>query len=199
MSLRLFLFFLVLSLAFKTTAVTPQSPDWIIYQGKKYPLLCNPLESFFEDNNTRPRFMLSPGQFYSGNQRGYQATWEIQDNRLYLTNIDGWICGLEDPKKCVRVKLDQLFGDNYQNDRVFADWYDGELRLANGKVKRAVWAGYASVFEHELFITIKQGAVVSTRNEDNSNRNFELEEQHEYDELKKKEPLGKPSPSPLDK
>jgi hypothetical protein len=185
--MRTLLLVILLTLAASETLATPQAPDWIIYKGSKYPLLCNPLESLYE-NQARPKFMTGPGERSSGNQRGYQATWKLDDNRLFLISIAAWICEPESSKNCRPVELEKLFGNKYQHGKVFADWYSGELRLANGEVKRFLYSDYATIFEHEIFIAIKLGQFISVRDVDNSKRNFELEEQQEYERRKRTNP-----------
>lgn len=182
---------------------TPQAPDQIIYKGRYYPLMTNPLESFYE-GKTRPRFFFAPGYRSSGNFRGYIATWEILENRLFLVAIDTWICESDIAESCQRVDLRDLFGKKYRDGRVEANWYSGDLRLANGRILRDPWTGYAAIFEHEIMLTVKSGRMVGEKHVDYSKRElpsvYELMEQElqklERKDKQKSESPKKPSKTP---
>ncbi len=47
--------------------------------------------------------------------------------------------------------------------RVFANWFTGDLRLPEGEMLEYSHAGYASVFEREVVIEVREGCVVSER------------------------------------
>ena len=65
---------------------TAQIPDRLIYNNDTIRLYSNPLESFYNEDNPRPmHFGVSGGS--TACWRGYQATWEIKDNKLYLIEI----------------------------------------------------------------------------------------------------------------
>jgi hypothetical protein len=67
---------------------TAQIPDKIIYRGDTLSLFGCPLEYL---RNTLPvnsdNLFGSSGCFYTACYRGYVATWEVIDNRLYLNSI----------------------------------------------------------------------------------------------------------------
>jgi len=74
--------------------------------------------------------------------RNYIATWEIKDNRLYLRDIEG-VYKLTSTKP------------------ILASWFTGNIKLNQGKLLHYVHAGFGSIYEQELHIEIKNGAVVS--------------------------------------
>jgi hypothetical protein len=49
--------------------------------------------------------------------------WEIQDDRLFLRGLDGWT----DLKKDVKLDMKTIFPERFEDGRVKADWFDGEL------------------------------------------------------------------------
>lgn len=67
---------------------TAQIPDKLIYQGDTIRLYSNPLESLYNNDNPRPEnFFKLEGCWNTACWRGYQATWEIKENKLYLIEI----------------------------------------------------------------------------------------------------------------
>ncbi len=64
---------------------TGQQGDLILIGGKEFPLLANPLEDYYtgERENERPSFPA----LGTSNWRGYVATWEVLDGRLYLAKV----------------------------------------------------------------------------------------------------------------
>ena len=77
--------------------------------------------------------------------------------------------------KDIRAKVDnQTVGLDYlfpgHSGRVEAKWFSGSLRVPIGAVQRYIHQGYASVYEEELFITIKGGKVVNKELIDNRSK-----------------------------
>jgi len=67
---------------------TAQIPDRLIYNNDTIRLYSNPLESFYNKDNPRPEsFFELDGCWSTACWRGYQATWEIKENKLYLVEI----------------------------------------------------------------------------------------------------------------
>jgi len=111
---------ILMSLAMSCVAsATKQVPDILRYKGLDYHIGVNPLE--FCDAIKGIKF-LPDG---SGNSRGYQATWEIRNHRLYLIAIDGLIVKPDGSKK--RANLAEIFRDQLQKGRVYADWFTGTI------------------------------------------------------------------------
>lgn len=73
---------------------TAQIPDILWFNGTKYSLYSNPLESYFNKDNPRPQQIIENGCWSTACWRGYQAKWKIIDNQLYLTEI-GSCCNWE--------------------------------------------------------------------------------------------------------
>jgi hypothetical protein len=86
----------------------------------------------------------------TGCWRGYVATWEIEDARLYLKAIDGPMAGVPPEWRMTTT------------ERVPATWFTGLLRAPVGRLKR-IPTGY----EEELHFKIFEGRVLSRRLIDN--------------------------------
>lgn len=147
---------------------TPQAPDKLIYKGKTYHLFANPLESFYQDKESRPKFRIEPNVWSSNNWRGYVATWEAKEGHLYLIRIDSWICEDSLPDNCKRADLKEMFGERYRDGRVKADWFSGELRMPEGEVLRYVHMGYVSLYERDFILTVEVGKITGERMVDNT-------------------------------
>jgi hypothetical protein len=101
-------FGLLLLSAFAVFA-TGQQADRIVYQKSERMLFSNPLEDYYKaDPGKRPHFMIAPLINSTGNWRGYIATWEIEECRLYLKKVDAWLCK-ETKESCKLVELADLF------------------------------------------------------------------------------------------
>lgn len=141
--------------------MTAQAREILIYKGKKYSMATEPLEPYIEENNIK----FNPNAVCSGCWRGYIGTWSIENNRLYLIDID-----TDDDVK--KIGLDYLFPGQ---TNVFAEWFTGELHIPYGRLMKYVHQGYASLYEKELFLNVQNGIVISEREIDNT---------HYYDDLK---------------
>lgn len=130
--------------------MTAQFGERLFYDGKCCSMCDTPLGLYFHLSGSRPNFYSESTACW----RGYVGTWEIIDNRLYLTDIDAT---LEDGTV---VTLASIFPD-YPN-RVFAHWYSGDIRIPQGKLLEYVHAGYASRYERDLFLYISKGVITST-------------------------------------
>lgn len=89
---------------------TAQVPDLIIYKGDTLILHANPLESYYNKDNPRPKHFYVSGYGSTACWRGYQAIWEIKDNKLYLNAIQD--CHLFDAYKITERSLIQIKESN---------------------------------------------------------------------------------------
>jgi hypothetical protein len=185
--------FLFLSCAL-TALATAQAPDKLIYSGQERKLFSNPLEAYYENSGTkRPNFMSRPFVISSGNWRGYVATWEIVDGKLFLLNVDSSLCeGAKVEADCKQVQLSNLFPKKVSDGKVIADWYSGELRVPDGEQIVYVNMGYGSVYERDLIFTVADGMVEGPKVIDNTKEQLPSEMDIALKELEKlkESPLG---------
>jgi len=80
--------------------------------------------------------------------RGYVATWEIRDDKIYLNKFS---------RKYVIEEGHPLF----------ADWISETIRIPQGEQLEYVHMGFGSVYEQDLMIRIEKGVVVERRVVDN--------------------------------
>lgn len=140
--------------------MTAQEPEKILYEGDVVPLCSEPLSSYFAMKGIEPDFGLSSTNHW----RGYFGTWEIRNARLYLIALEGRMDLGND--QWTKDPLSVLFPNS--SEGVFADWYSGVLSLPRGKELEYIHAGYESIFEEEVLITVENGIVLSTRIKNNT-------------------------------
>jgi hypothetical protein len=133
-----------------------QRPDSIILRKEVLDLYTNPLEAYWAFNNCkRPEFAAAP---YC--KRGYIATWEIGDQKLFLKDINGYFIkrSFISSTKNVHYSMNTLF-PNYKGESIMAFWFTGKLRIPYGAMKRYAHEGYNSRFEREILISVEHGII----------------------------------------
>ena len=83
--------------------------------------------------------------------RRYVGHWEIIDGRLYLVKV---MAHWED---ATPVSLEQLFSG--YTDKVFAHWFTGIIRCAQGKRLKYVHMGFGSTYEQDLLLYFTRGSL----------------------------------------
>ena len=134
--------------------MTIQAGDILNYRGEKTTIATEPLKSYLETRSDVGFIFKSTGLV-----RGYIGTWEIKNNQLYLISLLGFV---ENNKK---VDLSYLFP---KKTEVFADWFSGDIRIPEGVLLNKINLGYASVFEKDRILTIKEGIFISETVKDNT-------------------------------
>jgi len=132
--------------------MTAQKRDSILYKGRQYSLATEPLRPYLEAMN-----ISYPGTS-TGNYRGYIASWEVRDEKLYL--IELMIPGF----KPEMDREEDLFPGE---ERTFAEWYTGKLRIPHGELLEYVHHVYASLYEKELFLRFLHGKLIGESEIDN--------------------------------
>jgi hypothetical protein len=115
--------------------MTHQFGEILIHEGESLTMYSLPLNDFLK---TRPD--LSFSMISTACWRGYFGTWEIKDNKLYLVSLSANIGDDE------RVGIDFIFPDQ---EEVYADWFNGEIRLPTGDRLEYHHMGFASIFEKD--------------------------------------------------
>ena len=149
---------LLLGLALTLTAPafgTAQIPDALTVDGETVALYAQPLFPLLE---ARPDLKKKVDRYIgprcSASWSGLRASWEIRDEQLFLVRLEANPCS--DPENVPLRKLGAARGA----DRLFADWYSGQLRVPQGKEIEYVHMGFESRYERDLLITIEKGRVV---------------------------------------
>ena len=143
-----------------------QKADIIVMDGEKMELYTNPLEDYWaKGRKKRPPFYALVVC-----RRGYIATWKIDTDQLFLTDIEGDIENKSlfsnKAKKCT---LKTLFKKHGQ-EGVKAEWFSGKLRIPRGNMTQYEHSGYDSRFEREIIITINKGNVIKVATLDYTHR-----------------------------
>lgn len=130
--------------------MTAQSPERIVYMGKKLSMCTESLEDYFSKGGIRPSLQRSSTALW----RRDIGSWEVVDDRLYLTELDGW---LEDGNKVTAAMIFPGFPD-----KVFAQWFSGQIRIPQGELLEYVHMGYGSTYERDLLLELRDGVVIET-------------------------------------
>jgi hypothetical protein len=179
--LRFFLWLIGLLILSNKTFGTAQIPDILIYKGDTLSLFSCPLYSYPNQDKVSPKNMFgSKGCFYTSCYRNYIATWEIIDNKLYLTRIKNACYPTDGKYVAVAYKevtdsigrefadLESLFPDKFKNGKVFADWVSEKIISPKGKLLFYIHDGFESIFEKEIEFTLENGMLSSLIEIDNS-------------------------------
>lgn len=129
--------------------MTAQISEQLIFEGETVPLFSNPLDDYFALGGHNPGFEATSTALW----RGYVGTWEIQADRLYLIKLWGHLEGGGE------ATIESVFPGYAQ--RVFAHWFSGTLRIPQGGQIQYVHAGYSSIFERDVLLTLRHGVVVA--------------------------------------
>ena len=134
--------------------MTIQAGDILSYNGEKKTIATEPLKSYLETRSDVSFIFKSTALV-----RGYIGTWEIKNNQLYLISLLGFV---DNNKK---VDLSYLFPNKTE---VFANWFSGNIRIPEGELLNKINLGYASVFEKDRILNIKEGILISETVKDNT-------------------------------
>ena len=128
--------------------------DTIYVHGKAYRLFSYPLQQYLEqDKNAPVLFTFEP--------HPYTATWEIEDNKLFLTDFKGGSMVSSDGKAFAGYR-EYFMQDLFPNqDKVFASWYTGTLCIGTGWKKDNASVHDSLLPQYEVYIEIRQGLVVN--------------------------------------
>ncbi len=139
--------------------MTAQAMEKLIFNGKAIHMASEPLASYISNLKEKPK-LFPPS---SGCWRGYYGTWEIKDDRLYLIALECYTANMAE-RNYWQVGMDFIFPDQ---ERVFAEWFTGEIRIPQGEMLNYVHGGYPSTSEIDLFIEFKNGLLIGKRTVDN--------------------------------
>lgn len=131
--------------------MTAQRTDTIIVNDDEHRLYCLPLSQYLEKHKRTITFFSLTTSLY----RGYYASWLIEQNKLYLTDFWG-----ENQLMRKEYCLTDLFPDQ---EKVFANWFTGDLIIPMGKEVEYFHGGLGGwTYEYEATIQIENGLVIKT-------------------------------------
>ena len=137
--------------------MTIQAGDILSYNGEKTTIATEPLKPYLKTRSDVSFIYKSTALV-----RGYIGTWEIKSKKLYLISLLGFVNNNE------KVDLNYLFPNKTE---VFADWFSGDIRIPEGELLEKINLGYASVFEKDRILTIKEGILISETVKNNTKSN----------------------------
>jgi hypothetical protein len=133
---------------------TAQVPDIIVYEGKKYALIVNPLEPYFSIYpEKRPKNEIQSSNLW----RGYRATFEIVNKELLLKDIEIVIFTGNIPDN-FKFEWKSILNEYINDvDILKINWFTGLLIIPYGKLINYVHMGYESIYENYIILEIKNG------------------------------------------
>lgn len=143
--------------------MTLQISEKLIYKDIEFYIGTYPLETYLEEKQ------ICFNWESTACKRGYNGTWLIEDDKLFLIDLSATIIkdyGMRKwPFEYVEVGLDYLFPNQ---EKVFAEWFSGELDFWSGQLlgyysKNMVeryYPGPTPIYEKKVIITIELGIVV---------------------------------------
>lgn len=125
--------------------MTAQFPEKLVENGVARSLCSEPLRPYLESLAEVPSFREKG--YTTALWRGYVGRWEVREGRLFL------------------IGLTDFEGDTLDESRIFeverlpihATWYTGRLRVMSGKLLRYVHQYWASEYQTERVIRIREG------------------------------------------
>ena len=134
-----------------------QVPDVIIMDGRNESLDTSPLAPYL---SAHPKVIPKSDDPATDNLRGYVATWEILDGKLFLRRIDVAFrnprASLNEESRIIKNVIHKIFPDSRD---LVAGWYSGALIIPRGKLVKYVHMGYGSTYESYTIVTVDKGVV----------------------------------------
>ncbi|GHT33434.1 hypothetical protein FACS189434_07550 [Bacteroidia bacterium] len=155
------------------TLATAQIPDILIYDKYTLSLQSLPLDIYQPDGEfAQPKNLFNgEGCFFTACWRNYIATWEIIDNKLYLTkiqnacyptNLEDVVASFKDVTENIGneyADLKALFPKEYKEGKVFASWVTTKMYAPFGNQLLYIHNGFESVYEYDYEFNIKNGVI----------------------------------------
>ncbi|MGJ1410434.1 hypothetical protein ACR78Z_12220 [Sphingobacterium thalpophilum] len=126
--------------------MTAQLSDILYYQNKAHGMCNEPLSKYLHDRSIK--FIMPSTALH----RGYRARWLLSEDKLYLIDLKAHI------DHDNHVGLGYLFP---RQEKVFADWYSGTIKINQGDLIKYVHSGYGSVYQQSVYLVIENGRLVN--------------------------------------
>jgi hypothetical protein len=139
--------------------MTAQIGDRIFINNIEFSLACEPLSSYLYYNKIEKLFTAISTACY----RGYYATWKIENNKIYLLNIESPLIlkkGKHDESEKPISVMQKLFPGQTE---VFAYWVNGKLKIQSGELIEYVHMGYESVYDTDIFLKFENGVLIDEK------------------------------------
>ena len=155
----LFVSLIVWVTCLSTASATGQEGERIVWGGKEYEMLTCPLFDNPDMKNWHER--MEKEWPSTALWRGYVGHWSIENGCLYLDHV---VTGQE--KKLLPKDIPEL-RKYCKGERAVATWFSDTLRVVSGNIIFYEHMGFSRHYEHEDFIVVKRGKVVSVQRSEN--------------------------------
>jgi hypothetical protein len=167
------IFILVFTILSTGVLASPQMPDYIIIAKDTFATYNLILERYLQTHDTAATETLFGLSFRDGSSlncwRGYQAVYKVDGDSLFLVGIIqcGELRGGQVNNSASFKKMKTIFDARLINDRVFIDWFSGDLNFPRSKeVLR--WDGvFYKIYEKETVVNITNGMVCKVEDVEN--------------------------------
>lgn len=174
----------ILTLSSFKIFASPQMPDYIIYKNDTIATYNLLVEQYLQKHDQTNREQLFGLTFRDGASfncwRGYQAIYKIQNDSLFLSDIIncGSIKNKTIDKSASLQKIHAIFGDKLVSDKVFINWFSGELSfpLTNNLLR---WDGvFYKIYEEETVLNFNNGKLLKAENVSNYSKVYKGIDRH---------------------
>lgn len=142
-----------------SAGATGQEGEQLFWKGTNYQMLTCPLYDCHEFDNLGKK--LEEEWSSTSLWRGYVGHWEIENGMLYLSSIWTEKAGNISPNDIPELRK------YCKNGKCVATWFSDTLRVVSGNTVFYEHMGFNRCYEHEDFIAVKQGKVVSVKRVEN--------------------------------
>lgn len=154
----LFVCLLMWATCISTASATGQEGERIVWGGKEYEMLTCPLYNNPDMKNWHER--MEKEWPSTALWRGYVGHWSIEKGYLYLDYV---VAG---GKKILPKDIPEL--KKYcRGERAIATWVSDTLRVVSGNTIFYEHSGFDRYYEHEDFIAVNRGKIVSVNRSEN--------------------------------
>lgn len=174
--MKLLLTFLIVVTFHSYSSGTQQHPDELICEGKKYDLDNYILELFF---NTHPNKRPAPEVHSTALYRGYIATFEIIEKKIYLIDVKILKKDTKVRNKLIN-KWRSVMSEVFPKQRkVLVDWFDGLLILTKGD---PIFFGDHVVWKENLVLELHGQDTVNEKQLDQ--KQFEIFKEEQFEKFR---------------
>ena len=134
--------------------MTAQASEILIIDNEEYYMFSEPLEPYLNARKEKVKFDFKT----TGCWRGYIGTWKLENEKLYLIDLEGTKYDKE-LKAHKEVGMEYLFPNQ---EAVFVNWFSGQLEIPDGEMLMES----STDFKDILFLKFNKGVLVDFKSED---------------------------------